>query len=502
MTFRITRAALSGAALFLFHSLLLAQSAAVAQQAQRAQQHLADGRFPEAAQIYEQLTRALPGNPGLLMNLGMARFMAGQDAAAVGPLEAALKLPGAPPQTWLFLGAARLKLGQPAQALAPLRRFAALDPQHREVRQMLADAASATGQPQEAATHLTQLATWEPAQPAIWYALGRAWEAVASEQMSKLPPDSGYWLALAAEGRNRRRQNRAGFLLYRKALEKLPTLRGLHQAIAEIYRNTNHADWAAMEDEREKALGAPACPSLECHFGAQRYAAVLASPAATPEARYWKSRAAAALAQQAFEKLESLGNTVVRHRYQAERLREEGRHAEAVAAWREALSLELDNPALRFELASSLLQTKEFAEASALVTTLLRADPQAAEFHQLQGEILLAQQQPDAALPHLAQAVKLDPSVLPARASYGRALLLLDRASEAIAHLKAALPLDTDASLHFQLARAYQATGQTALAQQLTAQVQSLRAKAAADQQRIETESEITAPLPAAPRRP
>jgi predicted Zn-dependent protease len=221
---------------------------------------------------------------------------------------------------------------------------------------------------------------------------------------------------------------------------------------------------------------------------------VLRSPLLTAEARYWKSRAASGLARQSFEKLESLGGTVVRYLYQAERLGEEGRHAEAVAAWREAVGLEPANPALVFELANSLLRTKQFDEASRLATDLIKADPRAAEFHQLQGEILLAQQQAEAALPHLAKAVELDGGVLTARASYGRTLLLAGRAADAIPHLRAALALDTDASLHFQLARAYQLTGQTGLAQQLTAKVQSMRAQAAEDQRRIESEAEIVAP--------
>jgi len=486
-------ATLSGVALFLlFGSLARAQS--LPEKAARAQAQMAAGEFAQAAKGYEELTRLMPGNPGLLMNLGMARHLAGDDRGAVTPLETAVKLPGVPPPAWLFLGASYLKLGRPAQALPPLRRFAALVPDHRESRQMLADAASATGQPIEAARHIRQLTEWEPAQPALWYSLGRAWEAGAGQLMAQLPPDSGYWLALAAENRNRNRQNRAGFLLYRKAQEKLPKLRGLHTAVAEIYRNTGHADWAGIELEREKALGTPACPSAECHYAAGRYLAVLDLPGVTPEHKYWKSRAAKALAGLAFEKLEALGGTVVRYRYQAERLREEGRHAEAVAAWREALALDMTDAALQFELATSLVATRELDEAARIVEGLLQADAQAAEFHQLRGEILLGQQQPEAALPYFAKAVALDSTVLPARASYGRTLLLAGRAADAIPHLLAALPLDEDASLHFQLARAYQATGQAALAQQYTAKVQTLRARLAADQQQIGAAAEITAP--------
>lgn len=42
----------------------------------------------------------------------------------------------------------------------------------------------------------------------------------------------------------------------------------------------------------------------------------------------------------------------------------------------------------------------------------------------------------------------------------GRALMQMGRSTEAIPHLVAALPADSDGSLHFQLSRAYQETGQ------------------------------------------
>ena len=279
MSLWIKGAALHGAALFLF-----AQSAALVDKSERAQLWMAQGRFAEAAGLYEELTRALPGNAGLLLNLGMARHMGGNDLGAIAPLEASLRIQELSPAL-LFLGSSHMHLGQPAKAFSPLRKFVALQPDHREARQMLAEAATATGNHLEAAIQLARFAAEESAQPALWYSLGRAWQAVAASEMAKLPEDSGYWLALAADGRNKRRQSRAGFLLYRKAIEKLPRQRGFHAAIAEIYRDASHEDWAKVEESYEAALGTPVCqpvPALECHFAAARHRDVLASPLGTP----------------------------------------------------------------------------------------------------------------------------------------------------------------------------------------------------------------------------
>ena len=83
---------------------------------------MAAGRYAEAVPIYRGLVAAMPGNPGLLLNLGMALHMSGEDAEAIGPLEAALRIqPGLLPAN-LFLGASNLRLGRPAAATAPLQK--------------------------------------------------------------------------------------------------------------------------------------------------------------------------------------------------------------------------------------------------------------------------------------------------------------------------------------------------------------------------------------------
>ena len=59
---------------------------------------MAAGQYAEAVPVYRDLVKAVPGNPGLLLNLGMALHLSGQDGEAIAPLEAALKLtPDRPP---------------------------------------------------------------------------------------------------------------------------------------------------------------------------------------------------------------------------------------------------------------------------------------------------------------------------------------------------------------------------------------------------------------------
>ena len=78
-------------------------------------------RFDEAASIYEGLVTARPADAGLLMNLGMARYMAGHAAHAIAPLQKAVKLQPTLAPAALFLGASLLDVGRFKEAAAPLR---------------------------------------------------------------------------------------------------------------------------------------------------------------------------------------------------------------------------------------------------------------------------------------------------------------------------------------------------------------------------------------------
>src|SRR2546422_8824858 len=90
----------------------LAQSDDLALKSQRAKKFMAEGKFVESIALYRELNRAVPNNPGLVLNLGMALHMAGKERESTQQLEAAVKLDPALTPGWLFLGAARLQLGK------------------------------------------------------------------------------------------------------------------------------------------------------------------------------------------------------------------------------------------------------------------------------------------------------------------------------------------------------------------------------------------------------
>src|SRR2546426_6667304 len=96
---------------FLAQSSSSNQSDDLALKSQRAKEFMAQGKFTEAIPLYRELNQAVPRNVGLMLNLGMALHMAGDDRESIQPLEAAVQLDPKPAPAWLFLRAAHLAPG-------------------------------------------------------------------------------------------------------------------------------------------------------------------------------------------------------------------------------------------------------------------------------------------------------------------------------------------------------------------------------------------------------
>lgn len=479
------------------------QPADLATQSRRAKEAMVAGRFDEAAAIYEELTRALPDNAGMALNLGLARFSAGRYREAVAAFEASVKLDAQLARAWLLLGMSYLKLEQPARAVAPLERAVQLAPSDATARLELADALLSLGRYREAASHFRRLSELTPRDPRAWYGLGTAYLELARAAFRRLEataPESAYWYALFARARAEQQQFGSAYYLYRQAQAARPDFRGIHAAIANIYRRTGHADWAVIEEERERTLPPPDCQRyrLECLFYESRHEEILeaASRRQDPEGIYWTSRAASELALAAFHRVEALGPSVFRHRLAAETYRLEDRHAEAVREWRAALKFAPHDPVLKLELARSLMLNQEHEAAAQLLEELAKTRPRAAEVHLLLGLCLLNLQEPAKALPALETAHRLDPASLEARAALGRAYLQSDRPAAAVPHLEAAARADDDGNLHYLLAQAYLRTGQREKAEAALRRQGEIRQSAQARAQEREQKHRIAAPAP------
>ncbi|MDQ6700920.1 MAG: tetratricopeptide repeat protein, partial [Acidobacteriota bacterium] len=422
----------------------------------------------------QELCRAMPANAGLRLNLGMALQMSGRQQEAIPQFEQVLEAEPNSLPALMSLGVARLETNDPARAVGPFEKAIALQPSNSNVRGMLANALLSQGRAKDAAPHFRKLTTLTPGDPKAWFGLGRSYETLAKqafEELDKKAQGSAEWLALVADSRVAERQYRSAFYFYRQALEKQPNLPGLHLGLAEIYRATGHADWASVEDKKEKALPHPASQSA-----------------------YTRAREYNELALQAFSHLGQLPESVELHALKAEISTSHGQHLEAASEWRAALKLAPGDERLERELATALYLGRDYQTALAMLQSLAKREPGAADLHFFLGDSLLQMERAEEALPYLEASVKADPKLLPAQATLGMAYAKTGKSAQAIPHLEAALETDEDGSLHYQLARAYQAAGNAAKSREAMSRYQEIQKRSEAAKRDLEEQAEITAP--------
>ena len=479
----------------------LPQEESLALKSQEAKQLMAEGKFQQAIALYRELNEAVPNNPGLKLNLGMALHLVGRKREAIPELEQAVKLDPQLAPAWLFLGTTRLQLGEAAAALKPLRTVLQLQPDQHQARQMLADALLSLDRFEDASDEYHRLASEHPENVQAWYGLGRSYELLSSasfEKLQKLAPESAYVLSLLAEARLREQQFSSAFYLYRRALELMPDLHGLHSAVAEIYRQTGHIEWAETEQQREAALPSVDCraPTLECHFIAGHYDELItaAKSARTPESFYWTTRAYNELALTAFDRLGQLPPSPELHELKAHIYNNQKKYNEAAAEWRKASELSPADLQIKKNLALSLKFGEDYSAALPLFQELLHQQPDSAEFNYFVGDTLLDLQRSREALPLLKRAVLRDPKSLAAHKALARCELATGQPANAIPHLKLVLASDEDGTLHYQLAQAYRANGQVELSKKMLSDYDSMRRSIAARNEAAKQETEITAP--------
>ncbi len=465
---------------------------------QQGKQAMAEGRFADAAKAYQSLVRQIPGNPGLLLNLGMALHMAGEDARAIPNFEKALAIQPDIYPALLFLGTSQLRQGRAAKAIEPLEAAAKMQPNELQIRQMLGDAYTQLGRLRDALPHQVKISELIPKEPMAWVVLMQTYEAIAGEAFEALEeqaPESAWMLRLVGDMRASQQQYPSAFYLYQEALKRDPDMRGLHAGLAAVYGGAGKAEWAAIEAEKEAALPKPDCAKarLECLVGTGMLRTAALAPASAPQEHFWRAKAASTLASQAFAKLEALPETAQKLELIATILAEQERFAESAETWEQALALDPHNGVYAEELAGQLYLSRRLDEALPRLEALAAKQPGEARWAFLVGDVYLQQQKLEQAIPLLEKAAKQAPEMLTARHALGRAYMQVGEAEKAVAELEAALSIDVDGSLHYQLAQAYIQTGRRDEAAAPLAKYQQMQR---AQQEQLEAVQgmEITAP--------
>jgi tetratricopeptide (TPR) repeat protein len=492
------------ASLFLARLLSAGQDSAQAEKSKAAAELMASHKYEEAIPLYNDLVKSLPGNPGLLLDLGLAHAMAGHAAEAAPLFESVLKLqPGNVPAL-TSLAECRLELNQPKLAIAPLEKLIALEPANRDGRGMLAGALLSLNRLREAAQQYRKLTTLDGSDAKAWYGLGKTYEALAGESfasLQKIAPGSAYVLALVGDSQLSRQQYRSAFFFYREAQARTQQLPGVHASLAKLYSRTGHADWAVQESALENALPVADCAKqpLECRVRNGRFLEAVQTPPAGVEAFFWSTKAYNELALEAFEKLGHLPESVEIHALKAAIFTEHRQYLQSVTEWKAALQMAPENSRLQSELNAALFQAKDYGTLIPRLEQAMQVGRSTPETNFMLGASLLQTEHPDQALPYLETALRQDASLLVAHASLGMALARVDRTSEAIPHLEKAVELDADGSVHYQLARAYKSAGQSERSRGAMAKYQEIQKLIREQDEKLNREAQITAPLQKTP---
>ena len=381
--------------------------------------------------------------------------------------------------------------------LATLEQAVAAKPGDVKARQVLADAYVAAGRPMDAVAQLRSATTTAPRDPGVWYALGQAYNAVKQDALSSFAPSDTSWRALlSADALLQNGHLVDAFVLYRSALDALPSMVNVHDSIALIYERTGHPQWAVTERARGR-LDASACAARKslCEFRLQRYRTSLeaALTGSDAESRYWRARSANELALSAFKQLDALPDSPERRTVRATLAQAEERYTDAVSELEAARRLAPKQPELQYQLASAYYAAQDFDKAIATLSPLLKSYPNDPRLLSLQGQSFLQLQRPEEAVPIFESLVARTPKDPRVRLLLGRAYFQGSYYAEAVPLLEEQLPGDSDGSLHVQLARAYTAVGQRDKAAPLLTKSQELQ-KADEKRRAAMAKRTITAP--------
>ena len=419
---------------------------------------------PEAAiPIFKVLAREFPSETSFKINLAIAEFKTNRYRETIDDCTSLLRTqPGLFP-AWLFLGASHLKLGDHANAEEALRKALSIQPADVNARLMFAQTLLAEEKYAEAADSYKKAAEAMPDNAAVWFGLANAYEGLTAAALGRLQrtaPDSAESAALSGDFALDNGQLAPAFQHYRRALELNSEFPGMHAAIAGIYRLSGHPQWAEAE-QRLETVTSPDCAKqqLACTYAAGRFQELAAAQPGTPDAAYWQVKALHELSRSAYAHLRALPPS--RENSEAEAVANErsGRYREAAAAWKQALQAAPGDAGIERRLALALCRSNDCHSALPLIDGLLKQQPSAAELNYLYGLALSETSDFAGAQPYLETAVQLDSAFLPARAALGVAYLETGKADRAIPHLEAAAKEDDDGRRHYQLARAYQASG-------------------------------------------
>jgi len=199
-------------------------------------------------------------------------------------------------------------------------------------------------------------------------------------------------------------------------------------------------------------------------------------PVAKEEGLYWSILADQHLAVLALAYAGEVEPGSVRlHELLAESYRDREKYAEAEAEYKVALGINPHEFAALVGAATNYLQELKIDLAREMIENALAQKPSDAEANYIMGEVLFAEHKYSDAEPYLKAGLTTRAELIPRiHALLGQIYASQGDTKHAIEEYKLGLPSDDDGSVHYQLARLYQRTGEAKLAAEAFADSKSL----------------------------
>jgi tetratricopeptide (TPR) repeat protein len=179
------------------------------------------------------------------------------------------------------------------------------------------------------------------------------------------------------------------------------------------------------------------------------------------EASYWRARCYEKLATAAYLRLyQAEPNSYRLHQLMADLDAAKGDDGKAIEEYRLAIESKPSLPNLHYGLGHLLWKDLKVSEARRELEAELALNPQHAAALNDLGNTYLLEHQPEKALPYLTLALAADPHNSEIHRDLGTAYSELRDYPKAEAEFKIAVSADRDGSVHYKLARVYQALGQ------------------------------------------
>jgi tetratricopeptide (TPR) repeat protein len=199
-------------------------------------------------------------------------------------------------------------------------------------------------------------------------------------------------------------------------------------------------------------------------------------PQAKEESLYWSVLADQRLAVLSLAyAVEVQPNSIRLHELLAESYRDREKYADAEAEYKVALTINENEFAALVGAATNYLQELRIDLAYEMIRKALVQNPTDAEANYIMGEVLFADHKYSDAEPYLRKGLTTRTELVPRiHALLGQVYASQGDTKRAIDEYKLGLPSDDDGSVHYQLARLYQRTGEAKLAAEAFADSKSL----------------------------